>query len=329
MNYQTKQASYDVTGIGSPLMDIIVEADESLLAALGLPKGGMTLIDEAQSADILSKIAALSAVRVPGGSAANTLAGVAMLGGKALFVGSVGSDDTARDYIARTESSGVTARLAQHDAFTGHAITFITSDGERTFATHLGAALRLSPADIDGKTIADSRILHIEGYLLEAGPLRDAAVGAMAAAKNAGTKVSIDLADPGVVSRNGDALRSIARDYADILFLNEEEARAFTGKEGHAAVEEVQSLCEIAVVKTGAKGSLVSYKGVISEIPSFPVKVVNTNGAGDNYAAGMLFGLTHGFDIIQAARIGSLAASRVVGVAGARLEKKFDPSEAL
>ena len=210
MNYQTKQAAYDVTGIGSPLMDIIVDADDTLLARLGLPKGGMTLIDGAQSADILAKIASVHAVRVPGGSAANTLAGVAMLGGKALFIGSVGSDETAGDYIARTESSGVTARLARHDAFTGHAITFITSDGERTFATHLGAALRLSSADIMASDIAESSVLHIEGYLLEAGPLRDAAVGAMAEAKKSGTKVSIDLADPGVVNRNGDARRPIA-----------------------------------------------------------------------------------------------------------------------
>ena len=329
MNYETKQAAYDVTGIGSPLMDIIVEADESVLVKLGLPKGGMTLIDEAQSADILAKIASLSPVRVPGGSAANTLAGVAMLGGKALFIGSVGSDDTARDYIERTESSGVSARLAKHDAFTGHAITFITSDGERTFATHLGAALRLSPADIKTSDIADSRVLHIEGYLLEAGPLRDAAVGAMAEAKKSGTKVSIDLADPGVVNRNGDALRSIAKEYADILFLNEEEAKAFTGKEGKAALADVQALCEIAVVKTGSKGSLVSCGGSVFEIPPFPVTVVNTNGAGDNYAAGMIFGLTHGYSVERSARIGSFAASRVVAVAGARLEKRFELKDAL
>lgn len=329
MNYQVKKAACDVTGIGSPLMDIIVDADETLLSKLGLPKGGMTLIDEAQSAEILSKIASLHAVRVPGGSAANTLAGVAMLGGKALFIGSVGSDETARDYIERTERSGVTARLAKHDAFTGHAITFITSDGERTFATHLGAALRLSPADIKADDIALSAVLHVEGYLLEAGPLRDAAVGAMAEAKKNGTKVAIDLADPGVVNRNGDALRTISKEYADMLFLNEEEAKAFTGKEGKAALADVQALCDIAVVKTGSKGSLVSCQGTVFEIPAFPVSVVNTNGAGDNYAAGMLYGLTHGYSVEQSARIGSFAASRVVAVAGARLEKRFEVKEAL
>lgn len=328
MNYQTKQAEYDVTGIGSPLMDIIVEAEESILDTLGLPKGGMTIIDEKRSAEILSTLSTVASVRVPGGSAANTLAGVAKLGGKALLMGSIGSDATGREYTSQTEQSGVATKFITHDALTGHAITFITSDGERTFATHLGAALRFSGNDIDSGLISRSRILHVEGYLLEAGPQRDAAVSAMEAARKSGTKVSIDLADPGVVTRNADALKTIAHDYADILFLNEEEARAFTGQTGHAAVEQVQSFCDIAVVKTGSKGSLVSYNGTVFTIPAFPVTVVNTNGAGDNYAAGMLFGLTHGFGVEQSARIGSLAASRVVAVSGARLEKKFDPKEA-
>jgi len=329
MKYTIKSGMFDVAGIGSPLMDIIVDADCALISELGLIMGGMTLIDEPQSIAILKRIASLHSQIVPGGSAANTLAGVATLGGNAVFMGSIGRDSTGIDYKSRTEKSGIETRFAFHDALTGHAITFITPDGERTFATHLGAALRLSKRDIEKSTVASCRILHVEGYLLEEGSLRDAAVCAMSYAKESGAKVSIDLADPGVVQRNGAAVRELADRYADILFLNEEEARAFTGKEGTAALLDVQKFSDIAVVKIGAKGSLVSHGGSVFEIPSFPVTVVNTNGAGDNYAAGMLYGLTHDFSIEESARIGSFAASRVVGVAGARLEKKFDPKEAL
>ena len=175
--------------------------------------------------------------------------------------------------------------------------------------------------------VAAAKIFHVEGYLLEAGAQRDAAVRAMESAKKAGTKISVDLADPGVITRNRDAVEMVARDYADILFLNEQEAEAFTGKKEKEALAAVQKYCDIAVVKIGSRGSLVSCGGNIREIPSYPVTMVNTNGAGDNYAAGMLFALCGGYDIDAAAKIGSYAASRVVAVAGARLEKMFSPSE--
>ncbi|MGL4370578.1 MAG: carbohydrate kinase family protein [Spirochaetota bacterium] len=250
-----------------------------------------------------------------------------MLGGKAVLIGSIGRDGTGKSYRRETERSGVQTRFSDHDALSGHAITFITPDGERTFATHLGAALSLCADDIQEGSVSDAKILHIEGYLLEAGPQREAAVCAMEYAKKHGVKISIDLADPGVVQRNEDAVRTIARDYADILFLNEQEAEAFTGKKEKEALAEVRSFCDIAVVKIGSRGSLVSCGDSVYEIPSYPVTLVNTNGAGDNYAAGMLWGICRGYDVEQSAKIGSFAAAKVVAVAGARLEKKFTPDD--
>ncbi|HEY1405861.1 MAG TPA: adenosine kinase, partial [Spirochaetota bacterium] len=311
-------------GIGSPLMDYMVSADDNLLAELSLSKGGMRLIDENESRAIRAKIDSRVEHRVPGGSAANTIAGAALLGARTAFMGSIGDDDEGGRYVSETEKSGVKSVLRKHHALTGHAITFITSGGERTFATHLGAAVNLCSDDVDEDAISRSAILHVEGYLLEPPALREAALKAMKAAKKSGTLVSIDVADPGLVTRMGDDLKNIVREFADILFMNETEAKAFTGCEEREAARCAKDFVSVAVVKLGGEGSLIATGDTLIEIPSYAVTVVNTNGAGDMYAGGFLYALSKGKTLEQCGKIASYAASRVVGSAGARLDARPD-----
>ncbi len=319
---------FDIIGIGSPLMDYMVSADDALLSELSLTKGGMRLIDADESRAIMAKISSRIESRIPGGSAANTVAGASLLGARTAFMGSIGDDDEGAHYISETGKAGVMSVLRTHQALTGHAITFITADGERTFATHLGAATNLSESDVDCDSVRDAAILHVEGFLLEPAALRAAAVKAMTCAKESGTLVSIDVADPGLITRMGDDLRTIVREYADILFMNETEAKAFTGKEGSSAARTAGNLAEVAVVKLGAEGSLVYSEGSVIEIPSYKVNVVNTNGAGDMYAGGFLYALSRKMPLDRCGRIASFAASRVVASPGARLSARPDVESA-
>jgi sugar/nucleoside kinase (ribokinase family) len=317
-------AEFDVIGIGSPLVDFIIDADDALLHELSLTKGGMKLIDENESRSIRALVGKRVTDKVPGGSAANTLSALAILGGKAAFIGSIGDDEDGKFYLKESERSGVRGFLTKHDALTGHALTFITPGGERSFATHLGAAIRLTSDDIDVNVISRSKVLHLEGYLFESPIQREAAVKGMRAAKDAGVLVSIDAADPGVVMRNRETLVSIAAEFADVIFLNEEEAAAFTGKNGEDAARDVAKSVSIAVVKLGAKGSVIATKDSVSHAHGFSAKVVNTNGAGDVYAGGFLYGLTRGLALEKCGLIGSFAAARVVEENGARLSKRPD-----
>jgi len=319
-----KKNNYDVTGIGSALLDFMVSVDDSFLAEMGLQKGGMHLIDEARSREIFNIISNLKMEIIPGGSSANTVAGLAALGGKGAFVGRVADDDNGASYIDQTTGSGVESFITKGSGITGHAITFITPDLERTFATHLGAALDLSPDNVDESLIERSSFLHLEGYLFEADNLRQVCFKAMKAAKSAGTLVSIDLADPGLIERAGAVLEDAVDNYADIVFVNENEALKFTGSPEEEALDLLSNRCSFAVVKLGERGSLIKTAGNIVKIPSYRVDVVNTNGAGDMYAAGILYGLAKGFDPETSGRIGSYAASLVVASSGARYKGAVD-----
>ncbi len=316
---------YDVCGIGSPLLDFIVEVDEGLLAEIDMKKGQMHLIDEGQSKRILGMIEGYRVKTAPGGSSANTLACVSALGGSAVFLGKIGDDYHGTVYEQSTIDSGVSSRLARHASeATGHAITFITPDSERTFATHLGAALHFRRDDVLDADIRQSRILHIEGYQLEDPDLKQTCVHAIKVARGSKGKVSIDLADPALIGRNLEPIRDLVREYADIIFVNELEARAFTGLEDEEeALSRIYDICEVAVVKLGDRGSLIKAGGRVIRVPIYPVQVVNTNGAGDAYAAGILFSIARGIDFERAGRIAAFTAAQVVGSVGARPEKSL------
>ncbi len=318
MEILNKNAEYDVMGIGSALLDFTVMVDDADLKELGLSKGGMALIDAERSREILSRLTGRAMEITPGGSSANTLAGVSMLGGKGIFLGKVGRDQHGDRYIAETERSGVTSDIGRHDSMTGHAITFITPDSERTFATHLGAALMLNRNDVREEHIRNAKIIHLEGYLFEPPGLLDACMHALELAKKHHVIISLDLSDPGLIQRIHPTFERVVREYANIIFVNEDEARAFTGKEKEHALHHISEMSDIAVVKLGAEGSLIKSGGLMYQIPVFRTNVVNTNGAGDMYAAGVLYGIANGFSPERAGRIGSYVSSKVVAQVGAR-----------
>jgi sugar/nucleoside kinase (ribokinase family) len=324
-----KDARYDVVGIGSALLDLTVEADENFLDSLELECGCMHLIDAERSASILNRLAGMRMEVSPGGSSANTLAGVNILGGSGLFLGAVGSDAHGDTYVRETEKTGVKTSIGRYDCISGHAITFITSGSERTFATHLGAALNFSEKDVHEDDIASARILHLEGYLFESDGLYAACVRAMDFARAHGVAVSIDLSDPALIDRIHDRLHETVEKYANIVFANEEEALRFTGKREREALEALSGICDYAVVKIGGRGSLIRTGGMVYEIPAYEADVMNTNGAGDMYAAGILYGLTHGLDPERAGRIASYAASLVVARSSARLSQSIDAEDLL
>ncbi len=318
MNIKNKKAEYDVMGMGSALLDFTVMVDDGDLAQLGLKKGEMLLVDADRSREILAGLAGKPMDITPGGSSANTLAGISVLGGKGIFIGSVGMDSHGDRYIEDTELIGVKAEIGRHDGMTGHAITFITPDSERTFATHLGAALLLRSDDVRETHVRNSKIIHIEGYLFEPPGLREACMAALDMAKKNDVLVSIDLSDPGLIDRIRPVFDRVIRDYADIIFVNEDEARAFTGRERIDALEELARHCDFAVVKIGSEGSLIKTGGAVYLIPANKTDVANTNGAGDMYAAGVLYGLSRGYSPERCGRIGSYVSSKVVAQVGAR-----------
>lgn len=319
-----RKAVYDVTGIGSALLDFTVQVDEQFLKSLGLNKGEMQLIDAERSRDIFGSLKGMDIHIAPGGSSANAIAGLAQMGGRGAFIGRVASDNYGKEYIERTESAGVKSFIGAGSGMTGHAITFITPDSERTFATHLGAAIELSADEIDYSVIENSSVLHLEGYLFEPENLREVCYRSIRRAHESGAVVSVDLADPALVLRIKDIFNDVILQYADIIFANEEEAAAFTGENGEQAVEHITGNAGITAVKLGAKGSVVKSSDGKFRIDAVKTEVVNTNGAGDMYAAGLLYGLTSGRSVELSGKIASYAASLAVASAGARVESNID-----
>ncbi|MBN2158613.1 MAG: adenosine kinase [Spirochaetes bacterium] len=323
MEIKNRKGAYDVLGMGSALLDFTVPVEDADLEKLGLRKGGMQLIDEDRSREILAILEGKKMEVTPGGSAANTLAGISTIGGKGMFLGAVGNDPNGDRYVRDTELAGVKAQIGRHDGMTGHAITFITPDSERTFATHLGAALQLNRDDVREDQVRNARIIHIEGYLFEPTGLREACMRALEIARSGGVLVSIDLSDPSLVDRIRPVFELVAKEYADIIFANEEEARAFTGREREAALDLLSRYCGFAVVKLGSDGSLISTGGAMHRISVCKTSVINTNGAGDMYAAGVLYGIAHGLNPERAGAIGSYVSSKVVAQVGARFPGKI------
>jgi sugar/nucleoside kinase (ribokinase family) len=329
INIQPDDREFDVVGIGSALLDFTVAVDDSFLEKMNFKKGQMHLIDEVRSREIFQELRDYTIETTPGGSSANTMAGIALLGGKSLFLGKVGNDHHGDYFISENEKMGVKTKVGKIDRMTGHAITFITPDNERTFATHLGAALYFGRSDISGQDISSSHILHMEAYLLENDLQRGACFEAMRIAVQNHVRISIDLADPALILRNADDFRAIVQEYASIVFVNEAEALAFTGEREEKALQIISSICDVAIVKLGEEGSLIKADDVVYRVPAVRTEVENTNGAGDMYAAGLLFGIAKRIPIEKAGLIGSYVSSLVVSQGGARLNERINIDEIL
>ena len=313
------EKEFDVVGIGSPLLDIVYNVEDSFLEELKLVKGGFISINKEESKKIIERLGYYKPSINLGGSCSNTLAGITNLGGKTAFFGKIGDDEYGTIYESQTIETGVESKLSRHkNELTGHAITFITPDGERTFAVHLGAARFIQINDLSKEIITRAKILHIEGYQLS-NDQRPVVLYAVQIAKENNVKISIDLSDASLIKRNYDLFKNFVKEYVDIVFANEDEAEAFTGKRPELALNDLAEQVEIAIVKLGEKGSLIKSNGKTYKIEAEKTNVVNTNGAGDMYAAGILYGFLNGFDFSHTGKLASLTASMVVGNHGARL----------
>ena len=306
-----------VIGIGNALVDALVRLrDEETLARLGLPKGGMQLIDDQQYDTLSVKMRQLSPARATGGSAGNAMLALARLGAEVAFIGRIGDDDTGRFLRTTYDGAGIDSRLIVTQGRTGVANTFITPDGERTFATFLGVA-GLTADDVTPDLFRDGQLLHIEGYLVQNHKMIERVCQL---AKETGLKTSIDLASYNVVSENLDFFRSLVREYIDVVFANEEESQAFTsGKGPSEALEEIASMCEVAVVKLGKRGSSAMCGDERVFAPGRTVGVVDTTAAGDFFAGGFLYGLSCGASLQRCLETGALLSSHIIQVVGTRL----------
>lgn len=313
-----------IIGMGNALVDVLVRIDDdSLLEKLHLPKGSMQLIQEDTLSEIRKYTSGMKIHRSTDGSAGNTVCALAALGANPGFIGKVGQDETGAFFGDTLRQRGVNALLATCDLPSGIASTFISTDGERTFGTYLGAAATLRAEDLSRKMFAGYNYLYIEGYLLQD---HDLMLRAVQLAKEEGLQVCLDMASYNVVEAERDFFDQLIVKYVDIVFANESEALAYTGKTPHEALEEIASKCSIAVVKTGKEGSLVKKGTEVIQLLSCPVdNVLDTTGAGDFYAAGFMYGLTCGYSLEKCVQISTILATAVIQEVGTTLPaKKWD-----
>lgn len=308
-----------IIGIGNALVDVLAKLqDDELLEVFGLSKGGMTLIGDVEQSRIQERFASLDVERATGGSAGNTMLALANLSMQPGFIGAVGDDTTGHFFVETCSDKGITPYLVKLPQQSGIAYTFISPNGERTFATYLGAAAMMAPDNIDGSMFEGYDYLYVEGYLVQNHAL---ILRAVELAKYMGLKICLDLASYNVVEADKEFFNLLLTEYVDIVFANEEEARAFTGATPERALEQLHELCEIAVVKLGAGGSMIMRKGEKVTVEAMPVsEVLDTTAAGDFYAAGVLYGLLHGYELRQCAEIGSLLAGHVIQTLGTKLD---------
>lgn len=313
-----------IIGMGNALVDVLVRIDDdSLLEKLHLPKGSMQLIQEDTLSEIRKYTSGMKIHRSTGGSAGNTVCALAALGANPGFIGKVGQDETGTFFGETLRQRGVNALLATCYLPSGIASTFISTDGERTFGTYLGAAATLIAEDLSRKMFAGYNYLYIEGYLLQDHGLM---LRAVQLAKEEGLQVCLDMASYNVVEAERDFFDQLIVKYVDIVFANESEALAYTGKAPHEALEEIASKCSIAVVKTGKEGSLVKKGTEVIQLLSCQVdNVLDTTGAGDFYAAGFMYGLTCGYSLEKCVQISTILATAVIKEVGTTLPaKKWD-----
>lgn len=314
--------SFDVFGMCNALYDIQAEVDEGLLKEIGFAKGGMFLIDEERQREIVSRIYTHIVHSEAGGSGANTMLGLSLLGGRSCYTSRVGPDEHGRLYRESLASKGVQPNLAIGQGDTGISLILITPDAERTMLTFLGEARALSRSDVDLESLRASRYLYVTGYLWDTDNQKEAVSFAMTEANRAGVKVALSLSDPFCVGRHKQDFLDLVRRHVDVVFGNEDEATALTdASDPHEAAARLGEWAEVAAVTMSERGSLLRQGGVTTAIPSYGVEAIDATGAGDMYAAGLLYGLTQGLDLDRAGRIGAYGAAQVVAKLGPRLDQ--------
>jgi sugar/nucleoside kinase (ribokinase family) len=313
---------YDVAGLGNAIMDVIAAVDDQFLLDHGIAKGAMTLIDEFRAQELHKALT--GSVQAAGGSAANTMAGIASLGGSAVFLGKVRDDTLGARFSESLKSLGVdyTTGRAAGGSPTASSMIAVTPDGQRSMNTYLGACREMTPEDVDVREIAAAKILYIEGYLWDTEDAKEASRKAMKAAKGAGAQVALSLSDSFCVGRFRDEFLHLLDKDVGILFANEDEAKALFEEENFdAVVERAQQWGGIAALTRSAKGCVIIHGRSVAEVPAAAAtQVLDTTGAGDQFAAGFLYGLTRGKGLVECGRLGALAAAEVISHYGARPE---------
>lgn len=312
----------DVLGIGNAIVDVIAHADDAFLAEHALTKGTMTLIDSHQAQALYDAMG--PATEMSGGSAANTLAGIASLGGRGAFIGKVRNDQLGGIFRHDIRAGGTRfdSPAAESGQPTARCLVLVTPDAQRTMATFLGVSIDLGPEDVDEQLVASAKVTYLEGYLWDAPPAKEAFVQAAETAHAAGKRVALSLSDPFCVERHRDSFRDLLEGHVDILFANEAEiASLYEVDDFDIALQRVRGHCEIAALTRSEKGSVVLAGEEVHIVDAAPVaRVVDTTGAGDLYAAGFLYGFTNGYGLYDCGRLGALCAAEVISHVGARPE---------
>ena len=307
-----------ILGIGNAIVDVMtIIPDDTCLTRFSLPKGSMTLVDAARSAEIKEAIRGMKKTLASGGSAGNTMHGLGIMGVHSSFIGKVGRDELGNFYEKDMVEAGlIPVLLRAQESPTGTAVALVTPDSERTFATHLGAATELMADELTNPHFKGYEILYMEGYLLYNLPLVEQACRM---AKQNNMFIALDLASFNVVRDMLPDFERIITRYVDITFANEEEARAFTGLDAREALDDISKKCEIAVVKTGTGGSWIKRGDEVIKVEALKVIPVDTTGAGDLYSAGFLYGFSNGFSLDKCGIFGSILAGKVIENIGARM----------
>jgi sugar/nucleoside kinase (ribokinase family) len=308
-----------ILGIGNALVDVMTLIDNDyILEKFSLPKGSMQLVDGEKSTMIKSDTSNFKRNLVSGGSAANTIHGLAMLGVDTGFIGSIGKDDTGDFFEKDMKKAGVNTFLTRRNSATGTAVALISPGSERTFATHLGAAVELAANDLEDSYFREYNILYMEGYLIINKQLVETACEI---ARKNNMKIAIDLASYNVVDAKLADFKEIIEKYVDIVFANEEEAKSFTGLNPDDALNALSMICEIAIVKVGKEGSLIKRGEEVIKIGTLPVNCIDTTGAGDLYASGFLYGYAKGLPLESCGYFGSILSGHVIEIVGARMDE--------
>lgn len=319
---------YDVYGIGNALVDIQARITDRELDSLGFTKGIMTLVDEEVQLRVLTSLRGAAISRCAGGSAANTILGVADFGGKAAYAGKVGGDGLGEFFLEDMRKIGVGIEVPPSAGQTGTCVVLITEDAQRTMLTHLGVSATLGPEDISEEEVRKAKYVYVEGYLFTAEQTRAAALRAIELAKRNGVKVAFTVSDPFLIQLFREQFWELIQGPVDLLFCNLEEARSLTGEQDAiACAQAIHKHAENVALTLGSSGSMIMHEGQAFPIEGVRVQAIDTTGAGDMYAAGVLYGITNGLSWQQAGHLASHAAARIVTQLGARLQRRFTREE--
>ena len=322
---RTEQKSIDVYALGNALVDILAFVGDDFVEKLGFSKGSMNLVDTSKRTEILKGLDAAQLKMKSGGSAANSVIAILQSGGSGIFAGKVADDDKGAFYGTDMQQAGAIYEIAPGNPAidpTGTSIILTTPDAERTMCTHLGISIHLGPDDVTEAQVAQCKLCYIEGYLWTGESTKAAALKTMELAHKVGTKVSFTFSDAFLVHLFATEFREKVMPLCDLVFCNSDEARSFTGcSDVKLAAEAIGKRVRTAFITDGKNGAWVMEDGILHQVEGFPAKAVDTVGAGDAFAGGVLYALAHGYDVVAAARWGNRLASKVVEVQGPRLDR--------